>query len=802
MEPSTDARPGSLDFKLLAFAAAFTMLYAALIGYFSFVDVYDRHFFENGYSPTYNIARTLFAVYFFWIVYYSGYFILRRIRRSPSALAMTLPERFAAGFFVGFAAWTLVMLLLGYAYLYYRLVAFTLTVPIVALSSHHVSTTYFELRNAAARFFRINSMTTVVLATFMAVGILVVATLLLLIKGLYPAGGHDYYTHYFYFYTTAIENHNIWPNEVWYQYFYSKAMGLFFLSMLLTDPMAPSSVTFCCAVATAYALFSLVQRGRSGTLWPWVAVILFFALYIHTVGTDIYRANGGWGDFQKPHEINSAFLMAILWMSTRISGTSGAERRVWWWSCALCAFTIPFILAISSGLVGLFLVLATVSFFVAGRRDDARAFFGLSVAAGTGLSTVLALNYVTTGVPLDQGLNWFWPIVDLYRVSEWGTIFDMSLHASVARDQWMNKTALFSHQMREFAQNVAKYDTLSLLFWLTGLTSVILLAVLAFARRRTFTLSIGQLGSVSARGHGFEGSAVRAFWLVLLFLLASAIYTIVFGTANAISYARIASFALPLLIAASALIWQMANTAIVGTGALRWLFQYLIPVAVAYGTLDQAYLSDRANIASQVRAALRFARGKYSIYDGYKDQSGWPARLPWGAVHPGMLAAWKEVGPGTRIWSSDVWSYCMLPACRVEGFYSFRVSPHEPEVFIGSPEKARKILQSEGLNYFFISWDLEDWDLLPCAPLLSVEHIAENLGVKWTDGTSYLLTWLGPGVSPLTAEWVARYRAHIKAGVSWARCDENPPYLLFGRKVYEQVMQGKRWGAEIPMSSF
>jgi hypothetical protein len=31
--------------------------------------------------------------------------------------------------------------------------------------------------------------------------------------------------------------------------------------------------------------------------------------------------------------------------------------------------------------------------------------------------------------------------------------------------------------------------------------------------------------------------------------------------------------------------------------------------------------------------------------------------------------------------------------------------------------------------------------------------------VKWTDGTDVLLTWKGPGIEPLSAQWVDKYRA-------------------------------------------
>ena len=203
-------------------------------------------------------------------------------------------------------------------------------------------------------------------------------------------------------------------------------------------------------------------------------------------------------------------------------------------------------------------------------------------------------------------------------------------------------------------------------------------------------------------------------------------------------------------------------------------------------------------LRDEIRAAFRFADGRYSIYGGYKDESGMPGMPPWGGVFPPMLKAWRLTGPETRIWSFDVWSYCMLPGCRPEGMFSFRVSPHTPDVFFGAPDVAKKILQNEGLNYFFLSFSMDDRDYLSCIPLLSPDHIAENVGIKWTDGTSYLLSWLGPGVAPLTPEWLEQYRVYVGKS-PWISCNPRSPYLSLGRKVYQQVRDGKHWGFEVPV---
>ena len=157
----------------------------------------------------------------------------------------------------------------------------------------------------------------------MAIAAVFAGAALLLVKGLYPQGGHDYYQHYSQFYAAVIDSHSIWPNLFWYEYYYSKGMGVTFLGMLLTDALAPSLVAYCFVVATALALYALVRDFCSHTLWPWLAVVLYLALNVHTLGTGVYAANGGWGHFQKPHELNSPLMFAVLWMSVNMVRSAG-----------------------------------------------------------------------------------------------------------------------------------------------------------------------------------------------------------------------------------------------------------------------------------------------------------------------------------------------------------------------------------------------------------------------------------------------------------------------------------------------
>src|SRR6516164_3205127 len=119
------------------------------------------------------------------------------------------------------------------------------------------------------------------------------------------------------------------------------------------------------------------------------------------------------------------------------------------------------------------------------------------------------------------------------------------------------------------------------------------------------------------------------------------------------------------------------------------------------------------------------------------------------------------------------------------------MTPHMFDILFGPPDRARDILQHEGLNYFLVSRELVIRDPRTTIGLFSPEHIGDYLGVKWTDGTTYLLTWLGPGIEPLGADWLADYRRHV-AGASGFQ------QMAF-RTVYERLKTNPAWGYELEL---
>ncbi len=762
--------------------AAFAGGFLCLIAFFAIGDVYNLHFDDRGYAAAYNGARVIFAAYYFWIIYVCGRWIVTlRLRDLP----IKAVDRVVMSFFIGAAVLTLAMLVLGYLGLLRRTVAIPLAIAIVVLSYNPFHELLSGLSSGrTTRALGLRPARPMIAIAAMAT--IVAASLLLLIKGLYPQGGHDYYQHYSHYYMDVVTSHNVWPNDFWYHYFYSKGMGLMFWAMLLTDALAPSIVTFCFVVAAALALYSLVEDFDDQGAWGWCALLLYFALNVHTLGTGFYAANGGWGHFQKPHEINGPVIFAILWAATKIVRSSG-PTRVLWWQCAavLCVF-VAYLLIISSAIVGLFCVLSVAAFLRWDRAISA-AFFKLAVVAGLGLGSILALNYVTTGIPSDIALGLWWPIVDFGRLNEWGALFD-AVNTAFRRDHLVEGAlSPFRREIVEFTANVLRANILGPL-----------LASVPLAAAATIWLAV-------RRGKGRSPlpaatiANVSAYVVILAFVAAVLAFAFTLALGEAVSFVRITSFMLPVMIAWSCATWQLLVTSGTWSRATGWCVRLGVPVGLGLATLLQAYEGQKSTLPQVLSNALRFAGGWYSIYDAYRDQSGWPALPGSTAIYPGIHEAWKAVGPGVRIWSFNVHSYCMVPGCRVESHLSSRLDKDRAVILSGAADDARAAFQRAGLNYFFISTRLDVRDVLVCTPLFAPETIASHLGIKWADGPDVLLTWKGPGIQPIPAQWIESYRAAIlRAGRHGPGCDDGgPPFTSFGLRVLEDVNRGLRWGAQI-----
>ena len=347
------------------------------------------------------------------------------------------------------------------------------------------------------------------------------------------------------------------------------------------------------------------------------------------------------------------------------------------------------------------------------------------------------------------------------RLDRWGVLPQLVMIAWIRDNyvvdavpwEWMMTTTL-AHFMRLELLRVFLAATVALL----GLVAA--RAALSMARRR------GTTAPSPPRAQATFATTVIGSTGALVAALA--VISVIAGRPQPVSFERASTFFFPLLLLLGMAIcgWAIERSPTVRE---RRFLTWLIPSIVLSGTIvlwDQTF--DWSRRAVEVsNHGMRFLTGRHSLADAYSHQE---SGLPFGGINPRALAAWRQVEPGAAVWATNIDAYCMVPGCWMQSVVSFKMSGRLDEIVTGPPDRAKELLQEAGLNYFLISQDARLLDLLPYSKLFAPDTIGRYLGIKWTDGTAFLLTWSGPGITPLTPEFFNVYRElFARPEMSWFR---------------------------------
>jgi hypothetical protein len=769
--------PDKLDSKPPYFGAAPRLAAVALIigfigvvAWFDAIDFYHRHFFDTGpIVAADNVVRVIFVGIFSWLIYAPGAAIAALVMSTEERAALTPPERAVLGFGIGLGIWHVAMLILGLLGLYYRPVIVGLCLAVVVVSARHFANVAIAgwrslaLGFAGPRHGR---------PTPQRIGIILIgatAVWLLLLRGLCPGGGGDYYTHYFYYYLEVLKNHGLAPNDVWYHYYYSKGSGLAFLGMLLTDPEAPALTTYPCVVFAAVAIATLAARMAPNSLWPAAGAVIYLFYYLVSFGAD------GGGQFQKDHEEIAALVALTAWALCMERHAAPRPFRIMAAATAIAAALITPPIAI---VLGFFIGLLAAWSMARRRWND---MWGYSIVAAAVAGTVLAVlvvGYLQTGLASDQALDLMLRFADFARLDRWGVI------PQIVAVAWIRDNYLQWEQPQATLQEIADFMRLRLLWpFLTG--PIIAVVVLRMSGAFTGWHLIAPRDARSALLT--KQTAWRLIALVAL-LVAVAVLA---GRNQSLSFTRLSSFFVPVLVmlAIAGSVW-----------GLSWplarrddtVLRLIVPAILLVGTLVawQSHAHWMSPLRRESANAMRFFAGSYSLAQAYSHANSLYA---FGAINPGALAAAQQLPYGTPIWSTNVDSYCMVPGCLIESVISFQMSGRLDEILGGDPDLAKQRLQEAGLNYFLFMKDYRMIDLLPFSKLFAPDTIGGYLGVKWSDGSTFLLTWIGPQTRPLGSDFLEAYtRRRAEPDVlRWFRFDELAPVIA---AIAPRLRLATQWG--------
>ena len=731
--------------KITALFCAFI----AVVLWFWYVDFYHRHFFDSGAIVLVdNLLRVVFVIILAWLIYAPGAGVAALLTTPKEYTRFSAVERAVLGFGIGTGLWSVALLLLGLVGLYHRGVMVGLCLIVLASSAKH-----FAYVAEAAQRRLITGFTEVgrgrAMPRITGLALLAVAALwLLLVRGLYPGGSGDYYTHYFYYYLAVLKNHGLAPNDVWYHYYYSKGSGLTFLSMLLTDPEAPALPTFCCVIFAAVAMGTLSARLLPGTFWPTVGALLYLLFYL------VSASAAGGGEFQKNHEEVAALTILVGWaLCMERQGPS----RPFLVMAAASAVAAAIATQVVGVMIGFFVGLLCVAAVL---RRRWREMFGYGLVTATIASAVLGifvLNYAVTGLANDQPINLMLRFANFARLDRWGVIPQVVAVAWI-RDNY----AFLTPPLGWYAfEQLGKFMRLEII-WPFLIAPVIASAVLA----SSLMLSRKRI----VRPHKVSNSFIKATAIRLAaFTAMLAVISLMLGQDQNYSFVRLTSFFVPLLALLS-----IAATAWVLGGPLERGFNLTVsavmPTVLLVGTL--LLWQEASNWGERIYAttanAIRFAVGRVSLAEAYAHAD---SGQPFGGINPGALAAARQIPPDTPIWSTNIDSYCMVPGCLIESVISFKMSDRLDQILGGDPDFAKQRLQEAGLNYFLFMSDYRLIDLLPYSRLFAPDTIGRYLGIKWTDGSTFLLTWIGADTRPIDPEFLDAYKRRLAQ-------PENPWFLF------------------------
>jgi hypothetical protein len=752
-------------------AAAPTGVFIGILLWFYGTEFYIRHFFDRGPLVVVdNVERLLLVGILSWLIYVPGAAVATRIMPASAKAALTPAERGVLGFGIGVGIWHVVMLILGILGLYYRVVADALCLVILVPSGRHFADVAYAAWHKLADFRTALWRRLLTPQEAGTLAVVLVAAVVLLRRGLYPGGGGDYYTHYFYYYLAVIENHGLAPNDVWYHYYYSKGSGLSFLGMLLSDPEAPALTTFVCVAFATTAIVTLVKRIAPNSLWPAAGALVYLLFYLMGVETGSAE-----GEFQKDHEEIAALVILTMWALCMERLLPPRPFRVMAAASAVAAAIVTQVVGI---VLGLFVGLLWVGSIVRRQWRDMWGYtFVGAVIAGAVLG-MFVLSYLVTGLTSDQPLNLMLRFADPARLDRWGVIPQIITVAWI-RD---NYEALVEPLGWSVFKEVALAMRLDVLWpFLAGP------AIAAVVLKVRDTLADGQLELFPDTETTSFAAATAARFAVLLALLA--IIALAMGRAQNVSFVRLSTFFIPLwtLFGIAASVWLLSRPSGRRDDPLSWI---LLPLILLVAVIAGWQKSDRwvNRLPPDLVNVARFVVGKYSLFEAYSNTT---SPYAFGGINPGALAAAKTLPFGTPIWSTNVDSYCMAPGCLIESVVSFKMSGKLDEILGDDPDLAKRRLEEAGLNYFLFMKNFRLLDILPYSRLFAPEVIGRYLGVKWTDGSTFLLTWRGPDTTPIGPDFLDAYkRARNVPESLWFIFSELAPRIA----AITPLMRAEPWG--------
>ncbi len=724
----------------LLLASMFVLGFFFLLLWFYVTNLYQTRFFETGgIVVAYQAMRIVYIPYLIWLQYALGRFVIP----AKAGILDDKLARFITCFFAGTAIWHIALLIIGLAgFLYYPVMLAMVSVVMLA-SIPHMAKIMSNISLASLKKLAVDE-------KIMALLVALSALAFILFKGTYPSGGHDFFSHYFTYYKEVAASGNLGPHETWYHYYYSKGLGLYFLSMILLDPFAIHLVTTGFVMVAACMVFSFLYHREKSLLLPLFGAAAYLLVYIYTPGRGIFALNGGWGDLEKIHELTAALILACVWLCYQFKKTN---QHVYVLALHLTNAALVIIGFACGTIIGAFYVVLLLVSLLRKEMKMARLAFFAGASTAVTMVVIMIINYYNTGVPQDQLAKLLWWMIDWKKVVSVGYTLELYSHLSDLMTYDRNEIPLLSG----FGMIAMEFFRMRTLAYLLVVGAVLVVLSIVKRTRSDWRKDYGSAG-----------------YMIGLFLLASLASTLIFGgLRQPISYFRFSTFNYAPMLLIALFMWGISSKK-----TLRFALSLTLVISISTASYG-AYMRVNNRVDEMPRwlraatyhwgqildSSYAFNTGNYSLYDAITHQYRQPGRLVWGGTHPALTEIYKALPPKTKIWSFYNHSYCLLPTCNVQMYHSQITSKRWYDIALGSIAEGKKIMQDEGTNFFFYSLRINTIGSADAKDQMAgfydgflPENIEDTLGILWTNGREYLLTWKEESAAPLDAPFMDAWR--------------------------------------------
>lgn len=564
----------------------------------------------------------------------------------------------------------------------------------------------------------------------------------------------DYLTHYGPYYEAVIRGGGLAPNDVWYQFFYSKGAGLFYLGMLLTDHTGPLLVSFLHFVAAILLMYVVMRRAGGGVLWALSSAVFLLGMTAWPYD----------GFFIKHHCEISAVIFSITACAVLMS--AAPRIRSLCWIALVVSQAGLMVYSLQSGAYTMVFI-GVCALWALWRREPGLflRYAVVLVAAGAASVLVMLYNHAVTGLYEITPFRVFLPFWNQETFSRWVSPYLM-FYLSEGSSADLGTIGITG-----MLQNVVMYAKLFRLekfffarwFWALSFLTVGLavwsrlggdLGRGAFGLRlslksgapvpvpgqdcmlrvpysdREFVASaVDRQEADAVRGRMLRLVLIPSFGMCLLVFL---VYLLVNQPVSILRLSEFASIYVTLFIFSVFVICH----SMIREALPNRLVGVLIPILIALTAFSWTAQNSRN---SRVTKPLKFAAGLIAPNALASDD---PAV---GEACPLIREAAGREGRIASLNLSVEYGSLFLqhPGLMTEISYAFGNRWHE--LVFSPPAEARKAFQDLGVNHFLVNLDAPFFGVLPFSPLFSEESLRANFRIVWCAESRYLLTWNDQG---------------------------------------------------------